>query len=692
MKIPSLPVMPRLVTAFSLACGLSGPACPAATPAESLTDALIAHWPFDEGLTTPGTSTASDVIGGAHGTLSAVDPASNWLASESSRIGGALRLDGETAFVTLPAAESLNPTTNQVSIALWVNLDSFPSDLPAGFGSIFDSTTDAYVLYLDRGNQELRFKVTDTTGQAARPGIPQDRLTPGEWMHVAAVYDGNASADAGEARIYLNGELIDTHLGADGAGGTGLKGIVLPGQIAGLSREGADARSFLGCALDDAALWRRALSAEEIAHLAAGNRVPTPPPPAAPLTIVSHPADATALAGSYVTFKVAVSNGIPPVSYQWRRNAADLPGATTAQLQVLASEATAGAYTAVASDSRGPVESTAARLTVTPLAGSPAESLAQGLVALWPLDDGLADPTSTNAIDRIHGNTGQLTNPDPTTAWMAVPDARFQGALHVDGATTSVTIAPSDSLNFTSDQVTVAAWVKLSALPSELPEAFGGIFDAVQDNFVLYLDRAAAELRFKVTDARGQAARPGIPEAQLVLGEWIHVAGVYDGRAAGTGGTATVYLNGQPADTHTGNDGSSGAGLTGFVRTGQSAAMGRNGTENRYFLDATLDDIAVWHRALSAAELAHLAAGNAVPLPSTDTPIRLLPPAMPRPGELTLSWTGGQAPYRVQRRSSLTDGTWEDLGPATDLTSANVATGPTPTSFFRVVGGAASAD
>ncbi len=76
--------------------------------------------------------------------------------------------------------------------------------------------TDNYVLYEDRGNDQLRFKCTTSDG-AARPGIDAIDLVPYEWIHVVGVYDG------AEARVYLNGEK---------KGVLPLTGTVNPGQKA----------------------------------------------------------------------------------------------------------------------------------------------------------------------------------------------------------------------------------------------------------------------------------------------------------------------------------------------------------------------------------------------------------------------------------------------------------------------------
>ena len=84
-------------------------------------------------------------------------------------MGGCLKLEGTSAFVTLPQTAALDINTNQITFSAWVRLSVLPSQLTTSYGAIYDSTTDCYVLYLDKSNKELRFKVTDRNGQAARP-------------------------------------------------------------------------------------------------------------------------------------------------------------------------------------------------------------------------------------------------------------------------------------------------------------------------------------------------------------------------------------------------------------------------------------------------------------------------------------------------------------------------------------------
>ncbi len=248
---------------------------------------------------------------------------------------------------------------------------------------------------------------------------------------------------------------------------------------------------------------------------------------------------------------------------------------------------------------------------------SPPVQLARDLRAYWKLDDGLEEPFSLTNEDVESISAGRLFGYGSQPSWIAGPEARAGGALRFDGINDYVKIPTNAALNIGTNAVTLSLWVKLTTLPSALTNGYAAIYDDRDvDAYCMYLDRAAAELRFKVTDSATYAARPGIPEALLQTGVWHHVVGVFNGSASPVAGQALIFLDGRFVDLHTGGDWCGSRGLTNSVRPGQSAAIGRNGLENNYYFAGDVDDIAVWARGLSPAEIRQVyAAGtNGLPL------------------------------------------------------------------------------
>jgi hypothetical protein len=86
--------------------------------------------------------------------------------------------------------------------------------------------------------------------------------------------------------------------------------------------------------------------------------------PNAPPAVITQPQDQSVLVGSNAVFQAEVS-GTPPLSFQWRRDGKDLPGATTPILSFTnVQPAAAGSYQLFVSNAYGSVTSAVARLTV----------------------------------------------------------------------------------------------------------------------------------------------------------------------------------------------------------------------------------------------------------------------------------------------------------------------------------------
>ncbi len=157
-----------------------------------------------------------------------------------------MRLDGKSPIYEAPNQRALD-LTDEVTLEAWVQADRMPH---AG-GRILDKsmpgTSDGYMLDTYPGNS-LRF--VNTKGSCTYDAkLPADR-----WSHVVAVY----SVPKKIMKLYLNGKEVAS---ADGGEFVPMKRTGMPLRI------GCDPRGdnrFIG-RIKRAAIYRRALSAEEIA-------------------------------------------------------------------------------------------------------------------------------------------------------------------------------------------------------------------------------------------------------------------------------------------------------------------------------------------------------------------------------------------------------------------------------------------
>jgi len=160
-------------------------------------------------------------------------------------LGNAIGFDGVDDYVQFDTSPSFDINTNEVTISLWTKMDFIPTKLPSAYGPLFDSESDQYVLYEDKANSELRFKVTTSMG-AERPGISSGDLISNQWIYIVGVYDGSTVS------VYLNGVKKDTHP---------LTGTVIQGQVATLGKSGT---SYFKGNIDQVEVYSRALSEAEI--------------------------------------------------------------------------------------------------------------------------------------------------------------------------------------------------------------------------------------------------------------------------------------------------------------------------------------------------------------------------------------------------------------------------------------------
>lgn len=204
--------------------------------------ACVGAWLFDEG----NGNVAVDLSGNKNDGKLMNNP--TWV---DGKFGNALSFDGVDDYIALPPITMNN--WEGLTIMAWVWLNLLPNELPTSYGEIFGTKQDLVDMYADRGNNEFRVKVTTTAG-AERPGIPTAQLKKNQWLHIAGVFDGAA----GQMKIYMNGQLMDTH---------NLSGVINGTQNSAIGAQGdpnGPFTDFHNGLIDEVALFKVALTEKEL--------------------------------------------------------------------------------------------------------------------------------------------------------------------------------------------------------------------------------------------------------------------------------------------------------------------------------------------------------------------------------------------------------------------------------------------
>lgn len=226
--------------------------------------------------------------------------------------------------------------------------------------------------------------------------------------------------------------------------------------------------------------------------------------------------------------------------------------------------------------------------------------LLDDLIGYWQLDDG---PGSTIANDLTQRNHGTLVDLDPATAWVT---GRAAGGLNV-AAAGFAQVSQSASIDSITDQVTLAGWAYLDAASPIMDYATIASREegtTIDQHYHISIDMLAQLPVFFLKTENGlpRLTIQG-PQAMAVPRlTWIHIAGTYDGSIA------RLYVHGQEVD----NEAVTGRfrpDTTPFILGGNG--NGPVGVSERF--PGRIDEVMLYRRALSAAEIAMLHAGALFP-------------------------------------------------------------------------------
>ncbi|MGE5187196.1 MAG: LamG-like jellyroll fold domain-containing protein [Acidobacteriota bacterium] len=215
-----------------------------------------------------------------------------------------------------------------------------------------------------------------------------------------------------------------------------------------------------------------------------------------------------------------------------------------------------------------------------------------GLVAYWPLDDGagtVAHDISPNAQD------GDVVG---GATWVA---GRIGGALQFDGVTGAIDLRTTSAFGFGggTGSFTLAYWVNATSLTNRADIRTFELAHCTGVAYIVGFVGGLGDAGFSGYDATNHYATTRSQQGILQVGTWVHVAHVLDR----TNATGQTYIDGvasgAPGD------------LTPWVdtidcsTTELTASLGGWGT---FYYEGALDDVRVYSRALTATEVADLAA------------------------------------------------------------------------------------
>ncbi|MFD7306623.1 LamG-like jellyroll fold domain-containing protein [Promicromonospora sp. NPDC059942] len=195
-------------------------------------------WGLDEGAGT----VAADGVGDADATLAGT----TWTDGVT---GGALSFDGAGEADT---GRTLVRTDGSYSVSAWARLDV----ADGGFQTVVSQDTGGNsAFFLQYSGQDQRWAMSFVGARALSPTKPE----PGRWYHLTGVRD----AATGELSLYVDGERVATRNVCTAPETQG-------SLVIGRGQYGGNEVDHLRGDVDDVRVFDRALTAEEVAQLAAG--------------------------------------------------------------------------------------------------------------------------------------------------------------------------------------------------------------------------------------------------------------------------------------------------------------------------------------------------------------------------------------------------------------------------------------
>ena len=288
--------------------------------------------------------------------------------------------------------------------------------------------------------------------------------------------------------------------------------------------------------------------------------------------ITAQPIGRVVYADSNVSLSVTAEGKY--LTYQWKKDGSHLTGENNSTMTITDSNATLhdGNYSVVVSNDFGSVESGEILVDVNTTWST------DGLVGWWKFDE----TNGTVAYDSSgNGNDGNLTG-GPTWA-----TGRIGGALSFDGVDDYVIMPATTDLDLM--KLSISTWVYSTNFDQN-----GFIFEKTADGnlnsqYNLFIQNS--ELRFRVKSINSGYSDTKVD--QSILSGWSFITSSYNSSKR------KLFVNGQLVASNDFNE-TIATNPNGISLIG---AYALNSIGNNYFFNGLIDDVRIYGRALSAAEV-----------------------------------------------------------------------------------------
>lgn len=643
----------------------------------------IGYWRLGE---TSG-SVANDFIAGNNGTyFNATLNQSGYSLADANK---AVAVSGVNSYVGNVSGSAIN-FTGETNFTLEVWVKGSPSQnneatiIAKGIGNNGITRTEQFALDVAGGFYRF-FTAGDGTIYAAEANVGPN----GAWQHIVAVYDHLNTLGGGQkSYLYVNGEL-------KGTGNTrfgGLNATTSPVSF-GSKRLGfsPDYDGTFNGTIDEVAIYATALDASTVqAHYLATYGANTPP------FITVQPTATTNYAGLPATLQVSAA-GTEPLSYQWKKNGADIGGANERTFTIPSLDyPDADNYSVQINNAVDDTNSVSVTITVLPPPATP--PAIAGLVLHLPFDGNLTDATG-------RGNNGVAIHKTSSSSNVVAPtfvsDAPLGQGVHYEtqaintGGQTSiatdaqyVTLGVRPDLQFgTGVDFSIAYWIRipLNYFGGDLPFFTDAVGSVGNNGFVFApaYGYGTADPNPIITPEHyggwamsifggGVGVRYYGDLGSINDGNWFHLAHTVDRES----GNIVTYLNGIVAST-TKMDGTS-IRDSGSIVTGRPATIGQDPTGTYGETGAgDMDDLGVWKKVLTPLEVAAIyTAARSNQLSFVNLPVTITLQSLGG-NQIQLTWPTGtlQAADNAQ-------------GPYTDIPAAAspyaVSVNPATQKFYRI--------